>query len=108
MIRRPPRSTLTDTLFPYTTLFRSLGRRERCGEVDRGRRLADAALLIGNRDDVAHVPFNPAMTAWRSSPRPGTCRRRVSRISTATGTAASSAGSSLPFIAPQTDRKSVV
>src|SRR3546814_16370425 len=25
MIRRPPRSTLTDTLFPYTTLFRSDG-----------------------------------------------------------------------------------
>src|SRR3546814_13935944 len=24
MIRRPPRSTLTDTLFPYTTLFRSI------------------------------------------------------------------------------------
>src|SRR3546814_20210742 len=27
MIRRPPRSTRTDTLFPYTTLFRSVGRR---------------------------------------------------------------------------------
>src|SRR3546814_16117278 len=27
MIRRPPRSTRTDTLFPYTTLFRSLGLR---------------------------------------------------------------------------------
>src|SRR3546814_1473407 len=27
MIRRPPRSTRTDTLFPYTTLFRSLTRR---------------------------------------------------------------------------------
>src|SRR3546814_20803052 len=27
MIRRPPRSTRTDTLFPYTTLFRSLGYR---------------------------------------------------------------------------------
>src|SRR3546814_13225298 len=26
MIRRPPRSTRTDTLVPYTTLFRSLGR----------------------------------------------------------------------------------
>src|SRR3546814_3460085 len=26
MIRRPPRSTRTDTLFPYTTLFRSLQR----------------------------------------------------------------------------------
>src|SRR3546814_6516845 len=25
MIRRPPRSTRTDTLFPYTTLFRSIG-----------------------------------------------------------------------------------
>src|SRR3546814_17698058 len=25
MIRRPPRSTRTDTLFPYTTLFRSTG-----------------------------------------------------------------------------------
>src|SRR3546814_8744040 len=25
MIRRPPRSTRTDTLFPYTTLFRSFG-----------------------------------------------------------------------------------
>src|SRR3546814_6784343 len=29
MIRRPPRSTRTDTLFPYTTLFRSSGRRPR-------------------------------------------------------------------------------
>src|SRR3546814_7249267 len=28
MIRRPPRSTRTDTLFPYTTLFRS-----RCGAI---------------------------------------------------------------------------
>src|SRR3546814_15660191 len=27
MIRRPPRSTRTDTLFPYTTLFRSPGTR---------------------------------------------------------------------------------
>src|SRR3546814_11694307 len=27
MIRRPPRSTRTDTLFPYTTLFRSAAKR---------------------------------------------------------------------------------
>src|SRR3546814_10028446 len=26
MFRRPPRSTLTDTLFPYPTLFRSIGK----------------------------------------------------------------------------------
>src|SRR3546814_4055389 len=38
MIRRPPRSTLTDTLFPYTTLFRSRSStparhdRSRCGK----------------------------------------------------------------------------
>src|SRR3546814_16190668 len=31
MIRRPPRSTRTDTLFPYTTLFRSL---EKLGKGD--------------------------------------------------------------------------
>src|SRR3546814_10849397 len=29
MIRRPPRSTRTDTLFPYTTLFRSRGPKAR-------------------------------------------------------------------------------
>src|SRR3546814_15594425 len=29
MIRRPPRSTRTDTLFPYTTLFRSVDLAER-------------------------------------------------------------------------------
>src|SRR3546814_4973472 len=31
MIRRPPRSTRTDTLFPYTTLFRSLHSRLEIG-----------------------------------------------------------------------------
>src|SRR3546814_6370189 len=31
MIRRPPRSTRTDTLFPYTTLFRSNRGRGSCG-----------------------------------------------------------------------------
>src|SRR3546814_20581234 len=33
MIRRPPRSTRTDTLFPYTTLFRSVGDDRRRGAV---------------------------------------------------------------------------
>src|SRR3546814_4784315 len=31
MIRRPPRSTRTDTLFPYATLFRSCVRASRAG-----------------------------------------------------------------------------
>src|SRR3546814_19357202 len=40
MIPRPPRSTRTDTLFPYTTLFRSRGARELCGL--QGQRRAPA------------------------------------------------------------------
>src|SRR3546814_6774231 len=41
MIRRPPRSTRTDTLFPYTTLFRSVDHHRGCGRcraLPRGRR----------------------------------------------------------------------
>src|SRR3546814_1375277 len=41
MIRRPPRSTRTDTLFPYTTLFRSLRH-------DAGDRVVDTAALAGD------------------------------------------------------------
>src|SRR3546814_21080214 len=41
MIRRPPRSTRTDTLFPYTTLFRSV---RPAGERDLR---ADAGRLVG-------------------------------------------------------------
>src|SRR3546814_3932392 len=47
MIRRPPRSTRTDTLFPYTTLFRSVGRlREKPGQQQA---VAFAARQAGNR-----------------------------------------------------------
>src|SRR3546814_16853348 len=41
MIPRPPRSTRTDTLFPYTTLFRSAADRDRSQEPDRTRRHRD-------------------------------------------------------------------
>src|SRR3546814_8744515 len=48
MIRRPPRSTRTDTLFPYTTLFRSLALREgdriRWTANDKARGLFNSAL----------------------------------------------------------------
>src|SRR3546814_4534068 len=54
MIRRPPRSTRTDTLFPYTTLFRSVVR----GSAPE-RRAAD------------HRPHRPAA--------PGARRRRPAR-----------------------------
>src|SRR3546814_230506 len=51
MIRRPPRSTRTDTLFPYTTLFRSLVERgEHGGRVLRQHQaLGDALADAGHR-----------------------------------------------------------
>src|SRR3546814_1415095 len=47
MIRRPPRSTRTDTLFPYTTLFRSI-------EIPReaGPEIAAGILLNPSADEV--------------------------------------------------------
>src|SRR3546814_13187450 len=46
MIRRPPRSTRTDTLFPYTTLFRS-----------PVRRLPDPAPVLDDRLPAADVGY---------------------------------------------------
>src|SRR3546814_1374512 len=43
MIRRPPRSTRTDTLFPYTTLFRS--------GADQGVRVGDGLAVLGPGPD---------------------------------------------------------
>src|SRR3546814_20201187 len=37
MIRRPPRSTRTDTLFPYTTLFRSRSPDFQCRKAGKGK-----------------------------------------------------------------------
>src|SRR3546814_18543310 len=63
MIRRPPRSTRTDTLFPYTTLFRSVASRLLCllqchhGAVGRpGGDLRHRRPLGGGR----HGPQRPA------------------------------------------------
>src|SRR3546814_11322952 len=52
MIRLPPRSTRTDTLFPYTTLFRSIvtvpaDQIVAPGEADHRRPLLHARLRIG-------------------------------------------------------------
>src|SRR3546814_15072924 len=47
MIRRPPRSTRTDTLFPYTTLFRSRVAREDDEEVVVEQREEAGVDLLG-------------------------------------------------------------
>src|SRR3546814_14062736 len=58
MVRRPPISTRTDTLFPYTTLFRSLRREARCarfGFAGPARRAVQRILApeIDERSDQA-------------------------------------------------------
>src|SRR3546814_4416470 len=59
MIRRPPRSTRTDTLFPYTTLFRACRRPTRPGTQDPFmiRRIARGSLdrrtIVAERIRVA-------------------------------------------------------
>src|SRR3546814_6934178 len=49
MIRRPPRSTRTDTLFPYTTLFRSPSNHDRRPETDRPAVRLAVARKAGDR-----------------------------------------------------------
>src|SRR3546814_18974203 len=46
MIRRPPRSTRTDTLFPYTTLFRSRMAAMGIAISDRIAPMAPVALMV--------------------------------------------------------------
>src|SRR3546814_10849169 len=71
MIRRPPRSTRTDTLFPYTTLFRSLRPRGWRGTVLRGSR---RRAFFRDRDEtrrrgpVSRNRFAPWPDATQSQP----------------------------------------
>src|SRR3546814_4243430 len=68
MIRRPPRSTRTDTLFPYTTLFRSISMDwASILAVTDGAAGSDAAMSaaidlgqrFGARVDLLHVANDP-------------------------------------------------
>src|SRR3546814_14785972 len=61
MIRRPPRSTRTDTLFPYTTLFRSAP----------AKRVAVAEHPIGDQaDPLMGYVVDPGETAAKGFGRP--------------------------------------
>src|SRR3546814_16182207 len=73
MIRRPPRSTRTDTLFPYTTLFRSIDPEEELeslygAAVESPEALAgilerrDQKIVVVSATDVnAFVPYGEAI-----------------------------------------------
>src|SRR3546814_8507162 len=57
MIRRPPRSTRTDTLFPYTTLFRSADR-EPMPKRKIAAEMADLPLRRRRRECFMDLSFN--------------------------------------------------
>src|SRR3546814_13280811 len=66
MIRRPPRSTRTDTRFPYTTLFRSVGKARKADTADavclghaakRGRRRRIGRPQDDDRRDALGILF---------------------------------------------------
>src|SRR3546814_13427350 len=80
MIRRPPRSTRTDTLFPYTTLFRSRARAIMAWSVagkEKGVRVTfpcshSAAVSLGGK-----VTLTPFSFPCRRSCRRARLRRRA-------------------------------
>src|SRR3546814_2870884 len=68
MIRRPPRSTRTDTLFPYTTLFRSRLRACHFSLTVRDRDIAARELeLAVTRERLAHGNVAPVEAANATS-----------------------------------------
>src|SRR3546814_10269590 len=72
MIRRPPRSTRTDTLFPYTTLFRSLPVGQLADISNSGTlfaffMVAIAVLVLRVKDPHRHRPFRTPVV-WVTAP----------------------------------------
>src|SRR3546814_18488824 len=74
MIRRPPISTRTDTLFPYTTLFRSCSRwshpPSRQTDCRGARAIHLQAWPESHRSTVQAIHRVPATTAHRRGPPP--------------------------------------
>src|SRR3546814_3219898 len=80
MIRHPPRSTRTDTLFPYTTLFRSTGK-ERCHDPDT-LDFGDCSRARGDNGPGHRPGAATARQLWRRpnpSPVRGAVRGGVAR-----------------------------
>src|SRR3546814_6804237 len=92
MIRRPPRSTRTDTLFPYTTLFRSVLLRHLYGSAAlcrgiaalscalcagcQGQQQAAEQKCCGTPQDAVKKPHAPFSQTCRADSIAGTCATR--------------------------------
>src|SRR3546814_21030216 len=68
MIRRPPRSTRTDTLFPYTTLFRSSPFEIRPGKGKRYGSIAKRSATSGSAAEGAPVGIALLLLQRRAPP----------------------------------------
>src|SRR3546814_4664589 len=82
MIRRPPRSTRTDTLFPYTTLFRSPVPRTTSSRKRRRRSRNSACSPQTKRDSSSPVRIVKSALAWRM-------QSSIERVARAGGTSRS-------------------
>src|SRR3546814_10719373 len=75
MIRRPPRSTRTDTLFPYTTLFRSAVR-----TLGRGRRFRRSVRREAQALDRTVAACDGAQDQWRPPGGQGRSEEHTSEL----------------------------
>src|SRR3546814_8859029 len=88
MIRRPPRATRTDTLFPYTTLFRSCGDFKLLAEI---RLEAIIGTLTGQRPGVAVIDSIQTLYSSELGSAPGSvsqvreCAAQLTRLAKQTG-----------------------
>src|SRR3546814_13950826 len=87
MIRRPPRSTRTDTLFPYTTLFRSCELLRAVERFGRRRRptvevTLDPQAAIADHDGIARLADRRGRWAARveAAARRNRCRTWITPI----------------------------
>src|SRR3546814_19499082 len=104
MIRRPPRSTRTDTLFPYTTLFRSLDHVALQGEGKlQSRREHRQEGAEGSGICVERQPIAPIVFGHRHRSAVGIATHHA--FTTLTVIALAAPGSRRP-VGPQVDRKS--
>src|SRR3546814_10574835 len=71
MIRRPPRSTRTDTLFPYTTLFRSGGGEGVDAPRPRAHRRRNGARTVSGNDALARAALRAEAVQWFNLERSG-------------------------------------
>src|SRR3546814_5275632 len=80
MIRRPPRSTRTDTLFPYTTLFRSLRSDRRARGIPRAWLEEVVELVFDGHPDGVVGRCVRREAAWRGADDRAVAGRSVGRL----------------------------